>query len=384
MLSRNTLFYYIYNNEQQQHSRTTAFTYHCNGGSIPQNNKAYQIKAKFDFYTRLNDKDPFQTAQKHYWCINLFFHRISLKRKVKYNVTEDLYGSPLVPRFTIELLQDNCVYLFSVQDLIRIIKTSLSAVANSWYPNPKMPCNPYTNKEFDKTHLHSIYAFAYAYCPRLLINSILLMAFQKSEFNLNVFSKNNHRLLLELFIDTLVAKDTTITVDLIGDILLMIKMHGNPFTPIEIQSAIDKKTLYLVFRPYLRLFYKITFLKCETSLTMLKRGLRNFALFNPLFGHTYYDFATKKVEVDVRCLSCGDFTEDNCVFDAFLKVRGHNETLCLPPIEGVYYFPPKIHVLEKTVLERLPSASRIELFDEDLDNEDEYEDEDTCDENEHL
>lgn len=382
MQLKNNLFYIFYNAyDIRQQIVSSTFTNYSDCGIVPQTNKAYEIKAKFDIFKCLQDKTAFQKAQQHYWLLCRFFKKLSLKNKVKHSVEEDLYGSPLVPRFTIELLQDGCVYKFSIHDLIRIIKTSLSAVTNNWYYDPKMPCNPYTNKEFEKHHLYSIYVFTFTYCPRLLINSELLLKFQKSDFNLTVFIKQNQRILTELFIDTLVSKDTTITIDIISDILLMIKMYCNPFTPIEIQSTISKNILFNVFRPYLRLFYKITFLKCDISLARLKRGLRNFALFNPLFGHTYYDFATKKIEVDVRCLSCGDFSEDNGLFDEFAKIRGSSNTLCLPPIKDVYYFPPKIHVLKKTLLERVPNMTPIQLFnddDDDADDEDDADSDETC------
>lgn len=366
MLSKHTLFYDIYSKFCCVQLLTTPLsTYHCNGGQVPQNNPAYRLKTKFDLYTGLYDKGHFYKAQKCYWTLNRVVRKLSLKRKVKHNMDEDLCGSPLVPRFTIELLQDNCIYKFSIHDLMHILKTSLLSVTNNWYPCPKMPRNPFTNKEFDKTHLYSIYAFAFAYCPRLLINQLIL-AFLKADFDVSQFSNQNQTLLLHNYIETLVAKDTHITVDIVADILLMIKIYSNPFAPIEIQSTIYKKTLFSVFRPYLRLYYKTKLLCCNKSEKMLRRGLRNFALFNPLFGHTYYDYATKKIEVDTRCLSCGDFTEDNCLFDTFAKIRGGSETLCLPPIQGVYYFPKKIHVLEKTVLRVLPNG---ELFELEIEND---------------
>ncbi len=390
MLSANTFFYKIYNTlsmapaeqpsaleQEQKQKQSPLIQYHTNGGTLPQNNAAYRLKQKFEVFATQSNKDVFCKAQKTFWTLFRFFRKLSLSKKVKYNVSEDLYGAPFVPRFTIELVQNNCIYQFSIHDLLHIIKTSLSAVVSNWYPNPKMPCNPYTNQVFEKHHLYSIYCFSFLQTPRLLINQ-LLIAFLRAKFCLETFKKNNHKMLLEMFINTLVAKDIPVTVDVIADILLMIKTYRNVFVPIDIDARIDKKTLYTVFRPYLRLFYKYKFLQCTQSLEMLKRGLRNFALFNPLFGHIYYSYETKKVEIDVRCLSCGDFSENNSVFETFIKLRGHDNTIFLPPIKNAYYYPKKAHKPERP---ELKIFSRDAIYEpprnEEAEEEEEAADEDT-------
>jgi len=358
-------------------AKSPLLQYHTNGGKLPHNKMDYQIKHKFEFFATQSNKDIFCKAQKTFWVLYRFIKKLSLRKKVKYNVSEDLYGTPLVPKFTIELVQNNCVYRFSIHDLLSIIKTALSTVVYSWYPNPKMPCNPYTNQIFEKHHLYSIYCFAFLQTPRQLINQLLL-AFLRANFCLETFKTKNNKMLLEIFINSMVAKDIPITVDVVADILLMIRTCSNAFTPIEISTRIDKETLYNVFRPYLRLFYKYKFLQCTQSLEMLKRGLRNFSLFNPLFGHLYYSYETRKIEVDVRCLSCGDFSENNSVFDTFIKLRGQNSSLHLPPIPNAYYYPKKIHKLERTVLKIF---ARDDLY-EPPSREEEEDDEEEADEEE--
>jgi hypothetical protein len=220
---------------------------------------AHRLKYKYDFFT--SDVDAFNKAQKIYWTLTRFFRGLSLRKKIKYSVAEDLYGVPLVPAYTIELVQDNCVYRFSIHDLFHIIKTSLSAVLFNWYPNPKMPCNPYTNKMFGTHHLYSIYCFAFMQAPRLLVNQMLI-AFLRAEFHLDTFKTKNHNMLLEMFINTMVAKDIVVTNDVVADIILMLELCCNPFAPLNINARIEKPTLYNIFRPYLRLFYKYKFLKC--------------------------------------------------------------------------------------------------------------------------
>jgi hypothetical protein len=234
-----------------------------------------------------------------------------------------------------------------------------------------MPCNPFINKAFDKTHLYSIFVFAMLNTPRAIIKPILVL-FMNADFDLKVFTDKNHKFLLELFISTMVDKDVPVTVDLIADILLMIKTCCNPFAPIFIHQSIDKNTLFKIFRPYLRLFYKYRFLHCSVSHNALKRGLRNFALFNPLFGHKYFDLKTKKFYIDVRCLNFGDFSEDG-TYENITNVRGCNNTLSLPPVSDVYYLPKTFYNLNKPELNRI---SDDVLFEPTDDNDDDNDDDD--------
>ena len=382
MLSKYNLFYNFYKYLDPTVNsclHSPLLTYHKNGGDIPKNNLKYRIKMKYEFFKGLYDTTVFNKAQRLYWTLSRFIYKLSLKCKVKNSMDTDLYGSPLQPRFTIELLQDNCIYKFSIHDLIKIIKTSLSHVVFKYYPSPKMPRNPFINKVFDYTHLYSIFVFAMLNTPIAITKPILIL-FLYADFDLKVFTEKNHKFLLDLFISTMVDKDVPVTVDLIADILLMIKTCQNPFAPINIHQSIDKNTLFKIFRPYLRLFYKHRFLHCSISHNELKRGLRNFSLFNPLFGQKYFDLKTKKFDIDVRCLNFGDFSEDG-TYENIANVRGCNKTLCLPPISDVYYLPKTFYNLNKPELSRIPndvfvepvvgeSATHLNADESDSDNSD--------------
>lgn len=290
--------------------------------------------------------NAFVQSQKTYWTLKRFARR--LKKYVTYSANEDLYGSPLIPKYTIELIQDDCIYKFSVHDLVNIIKSALLTVVHG-YPNPKYPRNPYTNKDFNIYHLLSIYVFMWAYTPRLVYNNVI-RGFYKANFNLNTFKNENIKLLAIQCVESMVPKTVAVTAEIEHDILHMLLRYSSPYAKIYISKLINKNILYQIFRPYLRLYYQHRLLNANSKI--LKNALLGFSLYNLSFGRNYYDFEKKQIYVDMRHLG---FRDSLYVY----KVLAKQESNVLKPIENVFYYPLHRYNLTRTILTRV---DRNEIF----------------------
>lgn len=300
---------------------------------------------------KLPNNDIFYKAQRIYWILQRFAKRF--KKYVTYSVNEDLYGAPLVPRTTIELIQDNCIYKFSVHDLVRIIKSALLTIVHEC-PCPQYPRNPYTNVEFNDTHLLSIYAFIWAYTPRLAYDAVI-QAFHASNFNVTLFASQNRKLLSLKCVEAMVPKDAEVTPDMVQLIVNMISIYINPFIPWFISNNICRKLLYKIFRPYLHMYMLHRVLNHST--TLLKKALNGFFLYNPMFGRDYYSFETKTYNVDTRHLGIRD-----CIY--VYDVLAKNETNILEPLNHVYYIPTHRRKLTRTILTRVGRNEYINVMED--------------------
>jgi hypothetical protein len=302
-------------------------------------NKKCQLFAKY----KLPLDEQFFNAQHKYWIMMRFMRRVILRKYIKYQANEDLYGTPLQSKYTVELIHNKCIYKFSIHDLMRIIVSALTTCVHG-YPSPKQPRNPYINKEFNYCQLLSIYVFAQTYAPRLLYEPII-MAYYRACFNINAFTNVNRRLLSIKCIEALVSKDLVVTTETIYHIVEMLNNCCNVFAKIQISKLADKQVLYNIFRPYLHLYYEYRMLQLKHSLKILKKALLRFALYNPMFGRDYYNFTEKKWHVDLRCMNIQDYL--NVVFKEISQSY-------LQPIKNVYYMPKVKYDNPKTELVYMP------------------------------
>ena len=303
------------------------------------------IFAKF----KLPNNDILYEAQRIYWTLKRFARRT--KKYVIYSANDDLYGAPLIPKYTIELIQDNCVYKFSIHDLVKIIQSDLLTIVHG-YPFPKFPRNPYINKDFNLYHIVSIYVFMWAYTPRLVYNPVL-RAFYKADFDLHAFKENNQKMLASKCVEAMVPKDASVSTEILYDIVHMLKTYCNPFATLFISNKINTSELYKVFRAFLHLYYQHRLLHHDS--TVLRKALLGFVLYNPMFGRDYYDYATKKYGVDTRHLCIRD-----CIYVS--DVLAKSEANMLKPIGNVYYLPIHRHKLTRTVLTRVDRNEYINVI----------------------
>jgi hypothetical protein len=166
-------------------------------------------------------------------------------------------------------------------------------------------------------------------------------------------------------IDSYLTLETTITQDVVMDLLNLIQTYSNPFLQIHLHPQFPLKPLYRIFRPYLKLYYRMKLHVCPAMEERLRHGLCCFAWFNPQFGRKYVrddddDFAG----FDDRHLEYGDFTEgafyelrDMSVFEIIKKYRkNRNNMFCISiePLKNVKYVYgesiikyPVLHIAEE-------------------------------------
>jgi hypothetical protein len=186
----------------------------------------------------------------------------------------------------------NSRYLFNVNDLIKIINTSLT---NSYmlFSQPLMSKNPYNNLPFTKSNLYNIYFFIKS---NTNIYNDLFFKFFHCDFNLSLFYHKYEYLLREYVLESFI-KNTEEHV-IAQEIKRMISSYNKKTKKkILINDEFPKKRLIQIMKPYLLLH-----LKCYYSLipsvknksnVLLNNKLRKFQKFNPQFGRKIYKLGFK-------------------------------------------------------------------------------------------
>uniref|UniRef100_A0A6C0EPN7 Uncharacterized protein n=1 Tax=viral metagenome TaxID=1070528 RepID=A0A6C0EPN7_9ZZZZ len=189
------------------------------------------------------------------------------------------------------MYQQKNLYLFNINDLIKIINTSLTN-AYLFISDPLPSKNPYNNIPFNKSTLYNIYFYikfnSNKYCE-------LLNKFFYSDFNITLFMKNNMYLLREYAINNYVNNSAKNVI--CNEIDNMIKKYNNKIVnnkfinrnrQIIIHKDFPKDKLIKIFKPYLLLLFKSLYSLIpqikEESYNILMSKLFAFQKFNPSFG----------------------------------------------------------------------------------------------------
>lgn len=334
--------------------------------------------AKFGLLTQ-EGVEQFNKVQRLYHIMLRFVNKCKMCRFKVYDAEEDLCLVPfssIDPRKIMRILHKKCIYRFNIHDLINIIQTSLTN-QHFMVPSPIMPKNPYINLEFSRHHIINI--FIRMWELKIKMRPIFYYFFQ-CNFSISIF-KNRHRILLcDMAIDSCLNRESPISPDIIIDLLNLIQYYSNPFLQISVNPNFPSKLLYKIFRPYLKLYYKMKLFNCSTQEEKLKHGLCCFALFNPNFGRKYIR-ADRTHGFDDRHLEYGDFTEgafyelrNMSVFEIIKKFRNNSENLfsiSIGPIKHVTY------ISNETII-HYPQL----IFEEDEEEETKIEEEEEVEEDE--
>jgi hypothetical protein len=149
--------------------------------------------------------------------------------------------------------QNSCKYLFTINDLIKIIKKSLTHSPN-FFSDPSECKNPYTNIPFKKSTLYNIYFFIKY---KNYIMSELMQNFFNANFNLENFRKENLYIIREYAIKDYVDN---LQYDVAYEYInTMIKCYKKRIT---INEEFSKKNLYIIMRPYLHYYFIANYSLC--------------------------------------------------------------------------------------------------------------------------
>jgi hypothetical protein len=289
-------------------------------------NKKITKKEKFIFFKEslenflIKNKEEdftnyFYKIQKTYNVLNRFAYNYKYKKAlVVVNTDMCLNEININNKDVICIFHNNSKYLFLINDLIKIINSSLT---NSYmfFSEPKCIKNPYDNLPFNKANLYNIYFFIKF---KTTCRPELIFKFFKANFKLNLFKFKNEHLLRDYIIENFVYKSSSDT--LLTEIKNMLKFYNREcmLTKKDNRIFIDKEfpndKLIKIMRPYLLLYcisqYGYLEYMRSSSLFILKRKLLAFNNFNPQFGRKRYKILTT-VTKDFKKKICGKILEFN-------------------------------------------------------------------------
>jgi hypothetical protein len=236
--------------------------------------------------------------------INNGFSRLSYiykNKKAPIKIATDMFLNPIKKTdknvICIFDSKNSCKYLFTINDLMQIIKKSLTHSPN-FFSDPSECKNPYTNVPFNKSTLYNIYFFIKY---KSYIMPDLIQKFFMANFNLENFRKDNLYIIREYAIKDYVENLEHSEAE--DYIYTMIKTYYRK--KINISNDFSKKKLYEIMKPYLYYYfiatYSLCFEKRHEYFHKLSHKIKRFFKFNPKFGRKFI-----KLE---KCVSAG--TIDN-------------------------------------------------------------------------
>lgn len=217
-----------------------------------------------------------------YWA----FTKLARIWKIKHTpirIQTDLYMNELDPTHprTFQLVHPNGIYLFSLQNLARIIVDAITH-QSGMFVEPLPIKNPYTNGLLSKCDLINIYLSLRH--NNMRIHEMLEKFFQ-CEFNIFEFRRKHETELRDLAIDQ--YANTASVSELAQDVDDMLRIH-NMTKKINITKGFPQKILVETMRPFLRIYllerYSFSSMTRKYYAKHLDLELNKFAEKNPSYG----------------------------------------------------------------------------------------------------
>ncbi len=317
-----------------------------------------------NFYTKENwDQalDLFGKAQRTYYALNRLAYHYKRKRAT-FKIKEDLSLHIIDPSHShcITVYQDNALYLFTLADLINVIKSALMNCSN-FFVKPLYPKNPYTNRPFSMGTLLDIYL---AIKSSTFTMPTLFQLFFLAEFDIQKYTFENEAIIRDVYIKNYVK--TTNYAYLYVDVKDMLK-RTDLRKRIRIHSDFPKDILVDIMRPYLELYFTYNFSISNTekkfrSYYDLKAKLNEFIKYNPLFGRKIMILQPMKNSVL-------PFTQNSPLKKRPFYIGGFN-------MKHIPFYHSTYHN------ERVPSDDEEDEAEDDAGSEDEEEEDDAGSEDE--
>ena len=217
-----------------------------------------------------------------YWAFTKLA-RIWKIRNTPIRIQTDLYMNELDPsnKYTYQLIHPSGIYLFSLQNLARIIVDAITH-QTGMFVEPLTIKNPYTNGLLTKCDLYNIYLYLRQNNMRI---HEMLEKFFRCEFNVFEFRRKHETELRDLAIEQY-AKTASIS-ELAQDVDDMLRIH-KMIKRIKIEQGFPQKILVQKMRPFLRIYllerYSFSSMTRKYSANQLDLELKQFAEKNPIFG----------------------------------------------------------------------------------------------------
>lgn len=292
--------------------------------------------------------DIFCKTQKHYYVLNRFFIRCKINyMKPKIDIDMEMNKIILKEHLSMKIYQDGALYYFTLRDLINICKSAL-VYSVSFFNEPYLPKNPYTNNEFPIGVLLNIYNEIRKSNYEM---PMLLQLLYKEKFDIDKFLENNEYILREEAIKDFVKSASAY--DKLNEIMDMLQTKGVK-KKIKFDDGFPPKIIIKAFEPLLYFYIVSEYSMRSHNNRMFYRNLVQYKLLqfsneNPPFG--------RKVKKSIRNF---DF---KC-FQTIIKWEdGYNEDF--KPINPAN-FPTMSNMFRYIVRHRVDSDSDDEDSDDDI------------------
>jgi hypothetical protein len=275
-------------------------------------NKNYKSKFHFlnvtinNFYFSKKDEERkefinyFNKIQRVYHRLNRFTILYKIRKATQIvNTDLQLNEINLEQKNVISIYHNNYNYLFSIQDLLKIIYTSLTNTY-MFFCEPITIKNPYNNLPFEKSILYYIYFHLITntyigYIKHEYIN--IFFKFKQCNFNMTKFVDSFEYILREYAIKNYITNSTKTQIE--TDILKMISEYNICYDKykINIDAEFPRDVLIRIMKPYLHLYLTIHYSLVPKNKSdakyKLTRKLKEFQKFNPAFGRKVIVFKSK-------------------------------------------------------------------------------------------
>lgn len=231
----------------------------------------------------------FSKAQKIYWILNRFVQKYKYKKTKSFDIQKSLYEvefSKCKKTHIISLIENNTKYIFRINELLNLWKTSLANCCNL-QPAPIIPRNPYTGLKISIHNLYNIYFFA-RFNTDILINN-LIKSFFYLNFDIKKFKKEQYHNLCDNAIKNYIQDSEPI--QLFYDCINMINANPRIFNYSRINEEMNYKhkiQFVRLLKEYLTYYLYSTescnpFIKSKNRI-LFKKSIKKFMKKHPTFG----------------------------------------------------------------------------------------------------
>ena len=240
--------------------------------------------------TKTSFLDFIREIQKIYWAFTMLVKYTKL-RYYKNKVEHDLILTPISikQRNVIRLCENNNMYLFTLNDLSRIITTAICN-SPSFYSEPLAPKNPYSGVAFSKCNLYNIYFYMK---ERLYNVPEAIYKFFLSDFNLKLFEENNKLIIRDTYINQFV--DNEDDDEIVENIYDMIHQY---FVALDIDDEFPTKILIDTFKSavtnYIHFKYNFDLSKRKPNFKLMVTKVKNIINKCPGFGRKIITIKNRK------------------------------------------------------------------------------------------
>ena len=262
--------------------------------------RSFIHKDKFEVYKEFNSnpflnsqkkielENYFYNAQKIYHIYKKFYNKKTFQKYKHHSGNIDLFHNSLdlcTLRYKISLICDDIIYNFNINDIIRLINSGL-VYSPDFFPEPKLPSNPWTNIQFSKTNLYNIY---FHIADNNILMSQLFYSFFRCNWNINKFLSRYEAVIRDKSISH--YYDDISLISKYNDIIIMLRKYRSVIPNLNIHPRFSKTELVEKLEHLLPLHLTCEYTHNPTNRLLtkrdLKRALQKFNRENPRFGRIF-------------------------------------------------------------------------------------------------